>query len=402
MMAGGRRSSATLTESASRAVSHAAPKRHPMRVLLLHNRYRAEGGEERAVADIAGLLRARGHLVEVLERSSQQLGNLPAAGALLFGGIDAQQVADAVRRLRADVVHAHNLHPLFGWRALAAASAAGARTVLHLHNFRLFCAVAIGYRDGAPCFRCRGTDTRPGLRLRCRGSLTEAAVYAAGLSWQQARLLAHADRYVTVSDATARRLVALGLPAGPTSSLPNFVSAASFASSTRADRGEYALVSGRLVEEKGVDTAIAAARSAGVPLVVAGDGPDAARLRALADGAEVRFTGRLDHHTLADVRARAAVVVVPSRWEEPCPYAALDALAAGVPVLASDRGGLPELVGSEAVLAPDDVPAWSRALDRLWRSPATRRERGATLLARARERFGEDRYYEGLMEIYGA
>jgi glycosyltransferase involved in cell wall biosynthesis len=139
-----------------------------------------------------------------------------------------------------------------------------------------------------------------------------------------------------------------------------------------------------------------------VPLVVAGDGPDAARLRALAGGADVRFTGRLDHDTLAGVRAGAAVVLVPSRWEEPCPYAALDALAAGVPVLASDRGGLPELVGSEAVLAPDDVSAWSRALDRLWRSPATRRERGASLLARAREQFGEDRYYEGLMQVYEA
>jgi glycosyltransferase involved in cell wall biosynthesis len=373
-----------------------------MRVLLLHNRYRAEGGEERAVADIAGLLRRRGHLVEVLERSSEQLGNLPAARALLFGGVDAQQVGDAARRLRADVVHAHNLHPLFGWRALAAASAAGARTVLHLHNFRLFCAVAIGYRDGAPCFRCRGTDTRPGLRLRCRGSLTEAAVYAAGLTRQQPRLFAHADRFITVSDATKRRLVELGLPAGPTVSLPNFVSAASFAPHTRADRGEYALVSGRLVQEKGVDTAIAAARSAGVPLVVAGDGPDAGRLRALAGGAEVRFTGRLDHGALSDVRARAAVVLVPSRWEEPCPYAALDACAAGVPVLASDRGGLPELVGSEAVLAPDDVPAWSEALDQLWRSPATRLERGAGLLARARQEFGEDRYYERLMDVYEA
>jgi glycosyltransferase involved in cell wall biosynthesis len=387
---------------ASRAVSDAAPKRLPMRVLLLHNRYRAEGGEERAVADIAGLLRRRGHLVEVLERSSEQLGNLPAARALLSGGVDPQQVGDAVRRLRADVVHAHNLHPLFGWRALAAASAAGARTVLHLHNFRLFCAVAIGYRDGAPCFRCRGIDTRPGLRLRCRGSLTEAAVYAAGLTCQQPRLFVHADRFITVSDATARRLVELGLPAGPTASLPNFVSDARVAPHTRADRGEYALVSGRLVEEKGVDTAIAAARNAGVPLVVAGDGPDAGRLRALAGRAEVRFTGRLDHRALGDVRARAGVVLVPSRWEEPWPYAALDACAAGVPVLASDRGGLPELVGREAVLAPDDVPAWSAALDQLWRSPATRRERGASLLGRAREQFGENRYYKGLMDVYEA
>ena len=65
------------------------------------------------------------------------------------GGIGSQEVADAVRRMRADVVHAHNVHPMFGWRALAAAREAGARTVLHLHNFRLSCAVGIAYRRGA-------------------------------------------------------------------------------------------------------------------------------------------------------------------------------------------------------------------------------------------------------------
>jgi glycosyltransferase involved in cell wall biosynthesis len=373
-----------------------------MRVLLLHNRYRAEGGEERAVAEIAALLARRGHVVEVLERSSGQLGRVPAARAFMVGGVDPQQVARAVRRLRPDVVHAHNLHPLFGWRALAAARAAGARTVLHLHNFRLFCAIAIGYRDGAPCFRCRGTDTRPGLRLRCRGSLGEAAVYAAGLHRQQPHLLAHADRLVTVSEATAQRLTELGLPPGAIVSLPNFVSDAGFAATTRADQGRYALASGRLVQEKGVDTAIAAARSARVPLVVAGDGPDDARLRELAAGGDVRFTGRVDPAVLAELRARAATVLVPSRWEEPCPYAVLDGLAAGVPVLASDRGGLPELVGREGMLAADDVSAWTRALDELWRNPAMRRERGASGLARARERFSEKPYYERLMEIYGA
>src|ERR1700735_666787 len=180
-----------------------------MRILLLHNRYRSEGGEERVVRDLQALLAARGDEVLVLERRSEGVGKVTAARALVGGGASPEEIAQVVRAWRADVVHAHNLHPLFGWRALAAASAAGARTVLHLHNFRLFCAVAIGYRDGAACFRCRGTDTRPGLRLRCRGSLTEAAVYAIGLSCQQSRLIAHADRFIAVSDATARRLVEL-------------------------------------------------------------------------------------------------------------------------------------------------------------------------------------------------
>jgi glycosyltransferase involved in cell wall biosynthesis len=378
-----------------------------MRVLLLHNRYRRPGGEERAVDDIAALLRARGNTVEVLERSSADAGRLKASRGMLRGGIDPLEVEHAVARLQPDVVHAHNVHPLFGWRALAAARAGGARTVLHLHNFRLFCAIAIGYRDGGPCFRCTGRDTRPGLRLRCRGSVAEAAVYAAGLSRQQPRLYEHVDRFVAVSRATAARLAWLGLPRDAAITvLPNFVFEGALASASTAGEGEYALVAGRLVEEKGFDTAIAAARAAGVPLMIAGEGPDEDRLRALASsasgGAGVRFVGQLDASALADARARAAVVLAPSRWEEPCPYAVLDALAAGIPVLASDRGGLPELVGPESCIPAEDVAAWARALRELWADPARRVARGEEGLDRARELFGEARYYEQLMDAYGA
>jgi glycosyltransferase involved in cell wall biosynthesis len=371
-----------------------------MRVLLLHNRYRSLGGEERAVSDLAALLRGRGHEVEVLERSSAGIGKAAAARALAAGGTDPDQVTSAVRRIGAEVVHAHNLHPLFGWRALAAAQAAGARTVLHLHNFRLFCAIAVGYRDGAICFRCRGRNTAPGLRLRCRGSLAEAAAYAYGLHRQQPEIFAHANVFVAVSEATAGRLIGLGLPAERTRALTNFVPAQAFADHSTAHDGGYALVSGRLVEEKGFDMAIDAAREAKVPLVIAGQGPDEARLRQLAVGAEVRFTGQVTPEALRDLRRGAGAVLVPSRWEEACPYAALDALADGVPVLASNRGGLPELMGAESVLPVQDPAAWGRALARLWGDPQARRQRGAAALQRARDLFSEERYYDRLMRIY--
>ncbi len=370
-----------------------------MRVLLLHNRYRLEGGEERALGDIAWLLSSRGHEVEVLERSSASLGRSSAARGLIAGGIDAGEVAEAVRRLRADVVHAHNVHPLFGWRALAAAREAGARTVLHLHNFRLFCAIAVAYRDGERCFRCHGRNTLAGVRLRCRGSLGEAAVYAAGLHLQQPRLTEHADALVTVSDATAQRLHKLGLPHGSVTVLPNFVRADAVATDSRAAEGEFALASGRLVEEKGFDTAIAAARRAKVPLVIAGTGPDEERLRSLADGS-ITFTGLLAPDVLSALRNRAAVVLAPSRWEEPCPYSVLDAMAAGVPVLASDLGGLPELLGRESVVPAGDLAAWSEGLDRLWREPSLRAEQGRGALESVRQRYGEERYLEGLLAMY--
>ena len=371
-----------------------------MRVLLVHNRYRALGGEERAVGEIARLLEKHGHEVEVLERSSRDAGSLRAAAGLLGGGLDPGEVTRAVRRLGADVVHVHNVHPLFGWRALEAAKQAGVRTLLHLHNFRLFCAVAVAYRDGAPCFRCRRRTTLPGLRLRCRGSLPEAAVYAAGLHRQQPRLLSLPDGFVVVGRAHGRRLIELGLPAERVTTLPNFVADDRFAPRSLAGYGRYALVSGRLVEEKGFDTAIRACVEVGVPLVVAGDGPDEARLRALAGEGDVTFAGRVPESELAELRRGAGVVLVPSRCEEACPYSVLDSHAAGVPTLVADRGGLPELVEPAAALDPDDPSVWAAGLAQLWRQPGERQELGERALERARRELGEESYLRGLLDLY--
>jgi UDP-glucose:(glucosyl)LPS alpha-1,2-glucosyltransferase len=120
----------------------------------------------------------------------------------------------------------------------------------------------------------------------------------------------------------------------------------------------------------------------------------------LAAGGDVRFTGRVAEHALAELRRAAAVVLIPSRWEEPFPYAGLDALAAGVPVLASDHGGLPELVGDDSVLAADDGQAWGHRLRQLWDRPEARQRLGSAGLERVRSRFSEQAYLEALIQIY--
>src|SRR5437870_3140978 len=94
---------------------------------------------------------------------------------------------------------AAHLPPVLVLESGAAARHAGARVVLHLHNARLFCAIGVASRDGGPCERCQGRRTLPGLLLNCRGSLPEAAVYAAGLSLHQPKVWAAVDRFVAPS-----------------------------------------------------------------------------------------------------------------------------------------------------------------------------------------------------------
>jgi glycosyltransferase involved in cell wall biosynthesis len=333
-------------------------------ILFLHNRYRVPGGEERAVDDLVWLVRERlGEEAEVLERDSAALGRARAATAMLAGGLAAADVAAAVRRTGARVVHAHNVNPSLGWRALAAARGAGARVVLHLHNYRVVCAVGTCFNSrGQDCVRCHGRDTRPGVRLNCRGSRSESVVYAAALALWQRRLLAQADAVVVPSAFARERLRTLRAPFGdtPVHVVPHVQRG--FAERSAAAEGEHALVASRLAVEKGVDVAVEACARAGVPLVVAGDGPLEPALRAAARG-DVRFVGRVGDAQLAALRARAGLAIVPSRAAETMGLAAVEAMAAGVPVVASAVGALPEVVhDAGALVAPGDPVALAAAV----------------------------------------
>jgi glycosyltransferase involved in cell wall biosynthesis len=162
---------------------------------------------------------------------------------------------------------------------------------------------------------------------------------------------------------------------------------------TPAERSDSVLVLSRLCELKGIDTAIRACRSAGVPLVLAGPvggQPDRAALEAALadpaspvrdypdvrwflehvqpwiDGERVRWIGSVDGEAKADLVRRARAVLFPIRWDEPGGTAVCEALAAGTPVVAMARGCLPSLVedGVTGHLA-DDEAGFTAALGRL-------------------------------------
>jgi glycosyltransferase involved in cell wall biosynthesis len=291
---------------------------------------------------------------------------------------------------------------VLGPRALAAGRGAGARTVLHVHNFRLFCAIGVAFRLGEPCFRCHHGRTFPGFVLNCRRSLPEAAVYAAALSHQYEPVLELVDRFVTPSRYLAGQIARLGVPADRVEALPHYLPDEAFADSSLAHEGRFALVAGRLSSEKGVDLAIGAAAAAGVPLKVAGTGPEesALRDRALASGAQVEFLGRLSPERLAVVRRAAALVLVPSRSDESFGLSALEAMGAGVPVIATRAGALPELVGEERCVPRGDADALAGRLADLWADPERRRSEGDALIAIARERYTEGRFTRELLELY--
>ena len=136
-------------------------------------------------------------------------------------------------------------------------------------------------------------------------------------------------------------------------------------------REHLILFAGRIVADKGPDAFVAACTEALPHLpgwraeMIGADrfrlnSPETAfvqTIRAAAEAAGVGIMGYRDHPDVLDAMARAAIVVVPSRWPEPFGLVALEAMASGAALICAPRGGLPEVAGDAAVYANPDQPS---------------------------------------------
>ena len=153
----------------------------------------------------------------------------------------------------------------------------------------------------------------------------------------------------------------------------------------------FFLVVSALVPYKRLELALGACRAVGAPLKVVGEGPELARLRALA-GPDVEFVGRCDDETLRGLYRRAAAVLLPG--EEDFGMAPVEAQACGRPVVALAKGGALESVedGLTGVLvAEPSVDAFAEGLARvggLATAPEVIRSRAL--------RFSRDRFEAGI------
>jgi glycosyltransferase involved in cell wall biosynthesis len=150
--------------------------------------------------------------------------------------------------------------------------------------------------------------------------------------------------YVVLTDFARDKFVQGGLPAEKMVVKPNFLNAAP---EPGGGKGDYALFVGRLAPEKGVDTLLSAWERVGyrVPLKVVGVGPMADRVaKATGSVAGVEWLGGQPRDRVLDLMKDARILVFPSAWYEGFPMVIVEALAVGLPVIASDLGGMSSII----------------------------------------------------------
>ena len=381
-----------------------------MRILQIHNRYAEPGGEDTISDAEAALLAQAGHDVQPF-----RIGN-PARGlaaARTFAAAPYNPAQERAMRARVqafapDVAHVHNT-----WFALSPSIFRALRrervpTVMTLQNFRPLCAEAKLFRAGGECRDCVGTHPWRAVVHSCyRGSVPASIVAAATISLHRRLGTWDAiDRFFAPSETVKAIFVQGGFPAAKIVVKPNVVAdpgprlAPPSASPT-------VLYAGRLSPEKGVALLLGAWREAapalpGFELAIVGDGPQRAELERAA-GQRVRFHGFVAPDALAQLMLTGRALVFPTQWPENFGRSIVEAMAAGLPVLASDIGTPAELVGAvgrEWVVPPASGEAWAAALTGLGDGDRVDRA-GALARALFERHYGFDTGLAQLLAVYG-
>ncbi|MGI8968225.1 MAG: glycosyltransferase family 4 protein [Chloroflexota bacterium] len=352
-----------------------------MRILMLAQFYPpVVGGEERHVQGLSRELVTRGHDVSVatlalpgepefeidarvrihrirttMQRATWAFTDSARPHVPPFPDPEASAALHRIiTKERPEIVHAHNwlVHsflPLKAW--------SGAKLVMTLHDYSLACAKKRLMYRGAPC-------SGPGL-TKCLGCASDHYGAVKGVTttvtnWVMGAVERHAvDMFIAVSHATAvgNGIIDRNLPCRI---IPNFVPDDLGKERTGDDPRlaqlpgeEYLLYVGDLSQDKGVDVLLRAysGLSGAPPLVLIGrQGPDAPQR--FPDNVVV--LGPWPNDVVMESRYRSLLALAPSVWDEPFGIVVLESMAAGRPVIASNIGGLPDIVdnGVTGLLVP--------------------------------------------------
>lgn len=397
-----------------------------MRIALLNNYGYSRGGAERVFLEERRFLGERGHQVDVFTQAMEEneplgdsenfprkirfeklgwLGRIATAPKIIYSNDAARRFDQWLRKIRPDVIHAHNIYGGLTTSVLDVAKSQGVPVVMTLHDYKLVCPSYLMLSNGEPCLRCLGGGFHHCVLTRChKDNLAASLVYAAESYFN--RLF---DKYGWVGRFLCPSVFLLnimrqgGWPREKLVHLPNAIGLDRH-QPTYSNRG-YFLYAGRLSKEKGILTLLRAAAMTGLPLRVVGTGPLWDECKAFIEenhATRIDMVGYAQGEALWEEYRGAMAVVLPSEWFENAPMSILEAYAMGKPVIASRIGGNPEMVrdGQTGFLYPmGDARQLAEKMNNMASVPGLSRLMGWRARLFLERRHSAEGHYEKLMEV---
>ena len=378
-------------------------------VLILHNAYQQRGGEDNVVEHEVQLLRDAGLNVSVKLVSNDQIVTPTGKLAVAFGASGnsrmANQMVEAAREAKADVVHIHNFWPLITPATHYALSRAGFPVIQTLHNYRLLCANAMLMRGGQVCEDCVTGSRLNSLRHKCyRNSWvgTTASLAMQNATIRDPQWVGSVARFIVLTEFARAKFVEQGIPSDRITVKGNSL-ADPLASGKEDQKRAGFLFVGRIAEGKGVDLLMSAARE--LPdsqITIIGGGPLRSRLEAEAPP-NARFLGQVPREEVFAAMSTTQWLVLPSTWYEGFPVALVEALAHGLPAIVPQIGGLPDLIGqgqAGLLFKPGSAGELGKTMAKATSEPQMGQQKSIAARDFFEVNFGPEKDRERLLSIY--
>ncbi|MEI7498638.1 MAG: glycosyltransferase family 4 protein [Candidatus Falkowbacteria bacterium] len=343
-----------------------------MKILLVNKYYYLKGGTERHLFALETLLKEQGHSVVPFamahphNRPSEYSPYFAAAvdfdrfsvksAIKFFYNYNAvKQLKKLIKAERPDVAHIHNIAHQLTPAIIKVLKKNNIPVVQTWHDYQHLCPNYQLFTKGQQCERCRQGSYFKACRYRCvKNSFWKSLMSAMEMTWYAKikRAYQQADAYISPSKFMVDVSQRFGF-IGNQHHVENFLTETEWQSYRQipaiAENG-YLLYYGRLSTEKGIILLLEAYAKSNIkrPLHLVGSGPIETEVRQTIErlglSNQVFWQPHVDQAGVLEALAGAAVVILPSLWPENLPYGAIEALAAGRPLLAAATGGLPELV----------------------------------------------------------
>ena len=368
-------------------------------------------GEDAVFEAEKALLEHHGHEVITFIEGNARLNGMnsfKAAVEAVWSLPAKRAIQQLIEETRPQVAHFHNTFLRISPAAYYACKEAGVAVVQTVQNYRLFCPAATLMRGGCVCEDCLGkTFPWPGVFHGCwRDSRPQTLVVATMIATHRLLKTWHqvVDVFVPATEFGRQKLIEGGIPEEKIIVKPNFLYPdPGFGN----HKGQYALFVGRLAPEKGIRTLLEAWRFFDeVPLKIVGDGPLMPEVQAFVEESEnvpVEVVGWQSRGEILALMREARFLVFPSGWYEGFPVTIVEALATGLPVVASRLGAMAEIVEDKRtglLFEPGNPEDLATKVTWAWAHPKEMVEMGREARREYEHKYTAETNYQQLTQIY--
>lgn len=396
-----------------------------MRILQVNKFYHINGGADRYFLDVINLLEKNGHDVAVFSTNDPRNKNTKWSKYFLrritFNGISdicnilnfiysfeaKRKITKLLDDFRPDIVHLHNYYHHISPSIIQVIRNRNIPIVMTVHDYHLISPNYNMFHNGRICEITKPNKFYKAIFHKCvRESyfystieVLEKYIYEF-VKWEKKDI----DKYIIPCDFLRDKLISTGINSSKIKLLRLFT----FISANRKNKNrDYILFFGRLSSEKGLDILINAMKYLpNISLKIIGTGLNSyvIKLKKLAKSQKnISFYGYLPSHILEKMIADSKFIIVPSVWNEISPLTIYESFASAKPVIASNIGGIPELVkdGYNGILfEPGNVDDLADKIDILWSNPALCQKMGRNAREYVEKYHGPVEHYERLMKVY--